>query len=45
MAITIDVKQIDDISVLSISGRITQDGGSSNLRDSIREFVHKGNKK
>jgi anti-sigma B factor antagonist len=38
-------RQVGDVTVVDVSGRITLGEGSSNLRDGIREMVSKGNKK
>jgi anti-sigma B factor antagonist len=41
----ISPRQVGDVAVLDVSGRITLGEGSSNLRDNIKEIVSKGNKK
>jgi anti-sigma B factor antagonist len=41
----ISPRQVGDVTVLDVSGRITLGEGSSNLREGIRELVAKGNKK
>jgi anti-sigma B factor antagonist len=38
-------RQVGDVTVVDVSGRITLGEGSSNLRDGIRAMVAKGNKK
>jgi anti-sigma B factor antagonist len=38
-------RQVGDVTVVDVSGRITLGEGSSNLRESIRDMVAKGNKK
>jgi anti-sigma B factor antagonist len=38
-------RQVGDVTVIDVSGRITLGEGSSNLREGIRETVAKGNKK
>jgi anti-sigma B factor antagonist len=38
-------RQVGDVIVVDVSGRITLGEGSSNLRESIRDLVTKGNKK
>jgi anti-sigma B factor antagonist len=38
-------RQVGDVTVVDVSGRITLGEGSSNLRDGLREMVSKGNKK
>lgn len=42
MSIKVDVKQIGDVSLVSISGRITLGEGSETLRDSIKDLVSTG---
>jgi anti-sigma B factor antagonist len=41
----ISPRQVGDVTVIDVSGRITLGEGSSNLRDGIRELVGKGRKK
>jgi anti-sigma B factor antagonist len=38
-------RQVGDVSVLDVAGRITLGEGSSALRDTLREMVGKGQKK
>ena len=38
-------RQMDSITIVDLSGRITLGEGSVTLRDTIRELVDKGNKK
>jgi len=38
-------RQVGDVTVIDVAGRITLGEGSSNLREGIREMVAKGNKK
>jgi anti-sigma B factor antagonist len=38
-------RQVGDVTVIDVTGRITLGEGSSNLRDGIRDLVAKGNKK
>jgi len=38
-------RQVGDVTVIDVAGRITLGEGSSNLRDSLRELAAKGNKK
>lgn len=45
MSAKISPRQVGDVTVLDVSGRITLGEGSSNLREGIRELVAKGNKK
>jgi anti-sigma B factor antagonist len=41
----LNTRQIGDVSVVDVAGRITLGEGSSTLRDSLREMVGKGQKK
>jgi anti-sigma B factor antagonist len=41
----LNIRQIGDVSVVDVAGRITLGEGSSALRDSLREMVGKGQKK
>ena len=45
MSIKLNTRQVGDVSVLDISGRITLGEGSSALRDALRDVVSKGQKK
>jgi anti-sigma B factor antagonist len=38
-------RQVGDVTVVDVSGRITLGEGSSELRDALRDLVSKGNKK
>jgi anti-sigma B factor antagonist len=38
-------RQVGDVTVIDVAGRITLGEGSSNLREGIRDMVAKGNKK
>jgi anti-sigma B factor antagonist len=38
-------RQVGDVTVVDVSGRITLGEGSSELRDALRDLVAKGNKK
>jgi anti-sigma B factor antagonist len=40
-----NTRQMDSITIVDLSGRITLGEGSVTLRDTIRELVDKGNKK
>jgi anti-sigma B factor antagonist len=42
---TLSPRQVGDVTVIDVNGRITLGEGSSNLRDGIRDLVSKGNKK
>jgi len=41
----LNTRQIGDVNVVDVAGRITLGEGSSALRDSVREMVSKGQKK
>jgi anti-sigma B factor antagonist len=43
--IQLTTRQVGDVSVIDVVGRITLGEGASTLRESIRELVSKGNKK
>ena len=45
MSAKISPRQVGDVTVIDVSGRITLGEGSSSLRDGIRELVGKGQKK
>ena len=45
MSVKINTRQVGDVSVMDISGRITLGEGSSTMRDALREMVTKGQKK
>lgn len=45
MSVKLSTRQVGDVSVMDVSGRITLGEGSSALRDSIRAMVAKGQKK
>lgn len=45
MSAKLSPRQVGDVSVVDVSGRITLGEGSSNLREGIRDLVAKGNKK
>ena len=45
MSVKLSTRQIGDVSVVDVAGRITLGEGSSALRDSVREMVGKGQKK
>ena len=45
MSVKLNTRQIGDVSVVDVAGRITLGEGSSALRDSVREMVSKGQKK
>jgi anti-sigma B factor antagonist len=45
VSIKLNTRQVGDVTVLDIAGRITLGEGSSTLRDSLKELVAKGEKK
>ena len=45
MSMKVQTRQVDGITILDLSGRITLGEGSVILRDSIRELLTKGEKK
>lgn len=45
MSAKLSPRQVGDVIVVDVTGRITLGEGSSNLRDGLRELVAKGSKK
>ena len=45
MSAKLSPRQVGDVTVIDVSGRITLGEGSSNLREGIRDLMAKGNKK
>ena len=45
MSVKLNTRQVGDVSVVDVAGRITLGEGSSALRDLLREMVGKGQKK
>ena len=45
MSVKLNTRQVGDVSVVDVAGRITLGEGSSALRDEIRQMVGKGQKK
>lgn len=45
MSVKLNVRQVGDVSVVDVSGRITLGEGSSALRDSLRDLLAQNNKK
>ena len=45
MALSISTRQLDGVTILDLSGRITLGEGSVQLRDSVRDLLAKGQKK
>ena len=44
MALSISTRQLDGVTILDLSGRITLGEGSVQLRDAIRDLIGKGEK-
>ena len=44
MALTIASREVDGVTVLDLSGRITLGEGSVQLRDAVRDLIGKGSK-
>lgn len=45
MSVRLSTRQVGDVAVIDVSGRITLGEGSSNLREGIRELLAKGQRK
>ena len=45
MSVKLSTRQVGDVTVVDVAGRITLGEGSSALRDSLRDMVGKGHKK
>ncbi|HUJ23148.1 MAG TPA: STAS domain-containing protein [Bryobacteraceae bacterium] len=45
MSVKLNTRQVGDVSVVDVAGRITLGEGSSALRDTLRDMVSKGHKK
>jgi anti-sigma B factor antagonist len=45
VSVKLNTRQIGDVTVVDVSGRITLGEGSSALRDLLRDLIAKGNKK
>ncbi len=45
MSMKISVRQVDEVTIVDSSGRITLGEGSVTLRDTVRELLAKGQKK
>ena len=45
MALSISTRQLDGVTILDLSGRITLGEGSVQLREAIRDLIGKGQKK
>jgi len=45
VSVKLNTRQVGDVSVIDVAGRITRGEGSSTLRDALRELVGKNHKK
>lgn len=45
MSIKLNSRQVGDVTVVDLAGRITLGEGSSTMRDALRDLLTKGNKK
>jgi anti-sigma B factor antagonist len=45
MSLKVNTRQVGDVAVIDVSGRITLGEGSSVIRDTMRDLTTKGNKK
>ncbi len=45
MSVNISTRQVGDVTVVDVSGRITLGDGATAFRDTIRDLASKGNKK
>ena len=45
MSIKVSTRQVDKVTIVDISGRITLGEGSSTLRETVRDLLSKGQKK
>ena len=45
MSVKLNTRQIDDVTVIDVSGRITLGEGSSVIRDAVRDLITKGSRK
>jgi len=45
MSMKVAIRQVDGVTILDLSGRITLGEGSITLRDSVRDVLAKGSKK
>ena len=45
MSVKLTTRQVGDVTVVDVAGRITLGEGSSTLRDAMRDLVSKGQKK
>jgi len=45
VSIQLTIRQVGDVNVIDVAGRITLGEGASTLRESLRDLVTKGNKR
>jgi len=45
MSLKLNTRQVNDVTVIDVSGRITLGEGSSVIRDAMRDLIARGNKK
>ena len=45
MSVKLSTRQVGDVSVIDVAGRITLGEGSSALRDAVRDMINKNQKK
>jgi len=45
VSVKLNIRQVGDVTVIDVAGRITLGEGSSALRDALRDLVTKGQKK
>src|SRR5580698_210060 len=45
MSVKLNTRQVGDVTVVDISGRVTLGEGTSAIRDTLRDLTAKGNKK
>ena len=45
MSLSIDIRQMNDVCILDVTGRVTLGDGASTLRDMLRTMPEKGHKK
>ena len=45
MSVKLNTRQVGDVAVVDVSGRVTLGEGSSTIRETLRDLTTKGNKK
>jgi anti-sigma B factor antagonist len=45
MSVKLNTRQVGDVTVIDVSGRVTLGEGSSAIRETLRDLTNKGNKK